>query len=227
MLSRLLRSLDLLRPRTIAQIAKGEQDTRHDVRHLVGAVKQLERQVASMKTRQDELLERIDDMRRSAKQTELLVEKVETIEQTLDELHLRERQLRAIQRADARLDERERDLDRVLQPEAIAAHVRASVAAATVHDAPFPYAVVDNLLPDAVFDALIRGLPPSELFADRSVNRQQLTVPFELAPRYGRRVWTFMSESIVPDMIAPAMLERFAPQVSDWLRANFPVVGER
>ena len=226
MLSRLLRSLDLLRPRTIAQLAKGEHDTRQDVRSLVATVKQLERQVSTLRSQQEELLARVDEIRRTARQTETLVGKVGSIEEKLDELALRERQLRAIQRADARLDERERDLDRLLQPDTIAAHVRAAIAAATVHDDPFPYAVVDNLLPDAVFEALIRGLPPSELFADRTINRQQLTVPFELAPRYGRRVWAFMSESIVPDMIAPAMLDRFAPQVAAWLQSNFPALGE-
>ena len=72
----------------------------------------------------------------------------------------------------------------------------------------------------------IRGLPPVELFADRAVNKQQLTVPFDVAPRYGRRVWTFMVEQIAADVIAPAMIKKFAPQVTAWLRMNFPVLGD-
>ena len=228
MWSRLRTSLDtlrLVRPRTVAHLVKAGDDTRHELRDLVRAVKQLERQLSAVQTRQDELLQHLEEVR-TANPSAVLAEKLSLVTQTLDELGLRERQLRAVQRADAKFDHRERELDALLQPEAIAPHVRAAIASARLHEDPFPYAVVDNFLPDALFDALVRGLPPVELFADRAVNRQQLTVPFDVAPRYGRRVWAFMVEQIAPDMIAPAMIEKFAPQVAAWLRMNFPVLGD-
>lgn len=225
MLSRLLTSLEHLRPRTIAQLVKNGDDTRHEVRDLAKAVKQVERQLAAMATRQDELLTRLEDVR-TANPSAVLAAKLDGVNQRLEELGLRERQLRAVQRADGKFDRRESDLDAVLDADAIAAHVRAAIASSTLKEDPFPHAVVDNLFPDAFFDALIRGLPPVELFADRAINKQQLTVPFEVAPRYGRRVWAFMAETVAADIIAPAMIEKFAPQLSAWLQMNFPVLGE-
>ena len=225
MLSRLRTSLEHLRPRTIAQLVKTGDDTHHEVRDLTRAMKQLERQLAAVSTRQSELLDRLEDVR-TANPSAVLAAKLDAVNQRLDELDLRERQLRAVQQADALFDHRERDLDAILDADAIAAHVRAAIASATLTDDPFPHAIVDNLFPEAFFDALIRGLPPAELFADRPINKQQLTVPFDIAPRYGRRVWAFMAEQAAPDMIAPAMLEKFAPQLTAWLRTNFPILGE-
>ena len=225
MLSRLLDNLNLVRPRTIAQLVKGGGDTRREVRELTRAVHKLERIVTAVSTRQDELLVRLEEVR-TANPGAVLADRIGAVAQRLDELALRERQLRAVQEADAKFDHRERDLDAVLDANAIASHVRAAIASATLKDDPFPYAVVDNLFPDAFFDALVRGLPPSELFADRPINRQQLTVPFDIAPRYGRRVWAFMAGEVAPDIIAPAMLEKFAPQLTAWLRMNFPVLGD-
>jgi hypothetical protein len=184
----LLSALRLLRPRTIAQLVKVDQDTRQELRELIGAVRALEQQVS--------------------------------------ELNLRERQLRAVQRADAEFDRASTSSTRSSTPRRSPRTCALAIASATLHEQPFPYVVVDNLLPEPVFDALIRGLPPSELFADRAVNKQQLTVPFEVAPRYGRRVWAFMAEVIAPDIIAPAMIDKFTPQVSAWLRMNFPALGE-
>ena len=137
-----------------------------------------------------------------------------------------ERQLRAIALADAALERKSRRLERILQPDVIAAHVTAALAAAPLRDDPFPYAVVDDLLPAAFYDALIEGLPPAELFSDRAINKQQLIVPLELGPAYSRRVWGFMADTVVPEMIAPAVLEKFRAHASAWLTHNFPAAGD-
>src|SRR6266540_3329484 len=228
MLSRLrtsLEHLNLVRPRTIAQLVKGGVDTRDEVRDLARAVKQLERQLTAAATRQDELLSRLGEIV-AADQSAGIAQKIDALERKLDEIGVRERQLRAVQRADGRFEHRERELDTILDPDSIASHVRAAVGSATLKVDPFPYVVVDNFLPDPLFHALIRGLPPAELFADGAINRQQLSVPFDVAPRYSRRVWSFMAERVAADMIAPAMLEKFGPEVTAWLRMNFPALGD-
>jgi hypothetical protein len=155
-----------------------------------------------------------------------LQESVTRLRSELAEVTRRERQLRAIALADARLEDKSRALERILDDLSIAAHVRAAVAAAPLHEDPFPYAVVDRLLPDAVYRALIDGLPPAELFSDRAINKQQLVVPLQLGPAYSRRVWGYMADTIVPDMIVPAVLEKFRPQATAWLKSNFPAAGE-
>jgi hypothetical protein len=104
-------------------------------------------------------------------------------------------------------------------------HVRLAFANIEVLQEPFPYAVVDNLLPQRFYDALLTGLPPAELYGDRDVNRQQLTVPFDLAPRYSYRVWEFMAQTVVDHILRPVVLEAFAPSLHAWIHKAFPTVS--
>jgi hypothetical protein len=154
-----------------------------------------------------------------------LLETVTHLQTELATVMRRERQLRAIALADAELERKSRRLDQVLQNDSIAAHVRRAMTAAPMYEDPFPYTVVDGLLPDPLYNALIDGLPPAELFSDRAINKQQLVVPLELGPIYSRRVWGYMADTVVPDMIAPAVLEKFRAHATVWLTKNFPAVG--
>lgn len=168
------------------------------------------------------LVKSSEDDRRQIRE---LLDSVSRLETELATVTRRERQLRAIAAADAELERKSRRLDQILQHDSIATHVRSAVAAAPLYDDPFPYAVVDGLLPEAFYNALIDGLPPRELFSDRAINKQQLVVPLELGPAYSRRVWGFMADTVVPDMIAPALLEKFRVHATAWLTHNFPAVG--
>jgi hypothetical protein len=103
-------------------------------------------------------------------------------------------------------------------------HVRQAFANVEVLQEPFPYAVVDNVLPQWLYDALLTGLPPTELYGDRDVNRQQLTVPFDLAPRYSHMVWKFMTQTVVDHILQPAILEAFGPSLHAWIHEAFPAV---
>lgn len=168
------------------------------------------------------LVKSSEDDRRQIRE---LQDTVARLENELVTMTRREGQLRAIALADAELERKSRRLDRILQRDSIAAHVCAAVAAAPLHDDPFPYAVVDGLLPDALYNALIDGLPPAELFSDRAINKQQLVVPLELGPAYSRRVWGYMAETVVPEMIVPALLKKFRWHATAWLTQNFPAAG--
>ena len=130
---------------------------------------------------------------------------------------LREEQLRAIARADtAQLAERA-SLETLLADPNLSAHVCAAVAASPLELEPFPHCVVDELLPKAYYDALISGLPPVELFADRVANKEQLVVPFERAPRYSKRIWEHMARSVAEQMIGPQLAEKFRAPLRQWL----------
>jgi hypothetical protein len=104
----------------------------------------------------------------------------------------------------------------------IAGHVASALAAAELHAEPFPFAVADDVLPRWLYDALIAGLPPIELFGDRPVNKQQLGVPFGLAPSYSRLVWHFMARRVVETMLLPAVAEKFRVPFLEWLQRSFP-----
>lgn len=149
------------------------------------------------------------------------------LKQELEALVLGEQQLRAVVCADADLTDALPELDTILSdPQAIDMHIRSSINRAVRHDLPFPYMIVDDALPAGVFDALVKGLPPTVLFADRPVNHQHLKPPFEFAPRYSRRIWTFMVDVIIKEFIQPAVLEKFEEPVNAWFRENFPGLGD-
>src|SRR5262245_8000272 len=69
----------------------------------------------------------------------------------LDKLTLRESQLRAVLKRDAELDTEEARLDAELARGNIAGHIAAAIEGAELHRHPFPYAIVDDLLPRGLY----------------------------------------------------------------------------
>ena len=136
----------------------------------------------------------------------------------------RESQLRAVLTSDAALDGDLATLTEVLAQPGTARHIARTIREATVHRDPFPYAVIDDVLPKGLYGCLLKGLPPLELFADRPVNKQQLTVPLRLAPVYSQRVWRFLTRIAVPEFIVPAIVEKLRVPVDEWICQNWPAV---
>ena len=64
--------------------------------------------------------------------------------------------------------------------------------------------------PGTFTTALLRGLPPVELFPTKADGKQQLAVPFSLAPTYSQRVWTYLVDEVIPTLIAPPSSRSFA-----------------
>ena len=75
---------------------------------------------------------------------------------------------------------------------------------------PLPYLVVSNVFPPDFYAALVRAIPPFELFADRPHNKRQLTVPFTYGPVYCRAIWKFLVDVVLGKR---GELERFAGEV--------------
>ena len=153
-----------------------------------------------------------------------ILSELKTMNDHLSRLAHRESQLRAVLERDAELDRYESKLTDTLARQGSSSHVVRAVANAELHRDPFPYAVIDNVLPDDLYTCLLRGLPPLELFADRPTNKQQLKVPFELAPTYSRRVWRYLTSALIPDNAVPAVIAKFRDPLDDWLRLNWPSV---
>jgi hypothetical protein len=154
-----------------------------------------------------------------------LQRQVKTLEEHVQELRvraLREQQLQAIARSDDAQVTALASLDVVLDDSRLSAHVIAAIAASPLELEPFPHCVVDGLLPEAYYDALIAGLPPVELFADRPVNKQQLVVPFERAPRYSERVWAHMSRHVADQVVGPPIADKFRGALGRWLHDVLP-----
>ena len=130
---------------------------------------------------------------RLQRQIHELSAEVERLKAQLTQVTRHERQLRAIIEAEYASTDQLTRFEAMVQELPIAEHVRAAIAATPIQHEPFPHCVIDNLLPIEYYEALIAGLPPVELFADRPENKQQLTVPLELAPRYPTLVWRHMA----------------------------------
>lgn len=144
----------------------------------------------------------------------------------LDALGLHEQQLRAILREDAAAESRIAAFHAMLDDMALGHHAEKVFRRAQLHLDPFPYAVVDNLFPKAYYNALLAAIPPVELFADRTVNKQQLAVPFDLAPKYSSVVWAHFAEVVAPTVLAPLVVEKFRDPLTAWLRHSFSGLGD-
>lgn len=212
----------MLRPRAIALTHKRVDDLRGQVMHLevqlqrmAAAMAELSERNVSMSARQEQTLSSIQQLNVT----------VDRIDSSVGRVDLRESQLRAITRRDIELQD-EVSLASVMCDPETQAHITGRIEAATLAPTPFPHAVIDGLLPDALYEALIRGLPPVELFNDRPPNERQLAVPFKLAPTYSRRIWTYMARVVVERMLTPVILDKFGPVLNEWLSQNFPALGE-
>ena len=143
----------------------------------------------------------------------------------VSQLALRESQLRAVLERDVQLEQEQAALAEVLGKPTTAGQIERAIRDAELHVAPFPYAVVDDLLPAKLYSCLLTGIPPIELFGDKPTNKQHLTVPFALAPAYSRHVWRFMADVVATEFIAPHVLRKFREPVDAWIEQNWPGVA--
>lgn len=178
------------------------------------------RSLASTRKTVGDLLAEVRELKRAQADTE------RDFQQQLAALSVRESQLRAVMRADVEQREACRGLRTVFDLPRIVNHVQRAVAASELQLDPFPHAVVSKVLPDDLYDALLRGIPPEELFGDRPFNKQHLTVPFALAPRYSRRVWKYMSSVVLKEALQPALVEKFRVPLGEWISANWPALAD-
>jgi hypothetical protein len=207
--------VDVLNP-GLAQARESLDRLREDLRNMNRAVKRLdERDDAAQ-----QLLASV------AAQLASTSKELRAINENLAALRIRESQLRAVIRRDAELEDEQAALAALLTRPGTGEHIAAAIDGAPLRLEPFPHVVVDNLLPDDLYDALIEGLPPLELFADQKVNKQQLKVPFDIAPAYSRQVWRFMADVVAPQFITPVLVDKFREQLNTWVKDNWPELGD-
>jgi hypothetical protein len=198
-----------LRPRGLARTAKSVED-------LIVESQEIRRSLKAVSVAGEQL----------AEQNRQLEATVQALAHEVESLGLRESQLAAIYRADVEMEPYLRQLPSILDAEAIVAHVRCSLARSALRLDPFPHIVVDSFLPSDFHDAVIRGLPPPEMFAGKPVNKQRVVVPFEMAPAYSRRVWGFLLEEVLDRVVADLVVEKFRAPLDAWLRSDWPAGGD-
>jgi hypothetical protein len=219
-------ALHLMRPRTIAQISRTAEEAAQQTKEIRSTLKALSKDTSTGLTRSQNLERALEDLSMQIRtMQESLTGQIKVLADELQVARLKESQLRAVMQRDLQLESQEGELEERLKDfEGVERHVRQAFAGIEVHQEPFPYAVLDNVLPQWLYDALLTGLPPTELYGDRDVNRQQLTVPFDLAPRYGYRVWEFMAQTVADHIMRPLVIEAFGPSLHAYIHEVFPAV---
>ncbi len=154
-----------------------------------------------------------------------ILEQLKGINDRLSHLTRRESQLRAVLQSNSELEAYQDSLRDVLSRSDTSSHITNAIRRARLCLEPFPYAVVDDVLPADLYRCVLKGIPPLELFADRPLNKQQLTVPFSLASTYSQRVWRFLTTVAIPDVMVPALVAKFRGALDVWISQNWPDVA--
>jgi len=104
----------------------------------------------------------------------------------------------------------------------IGAHAAAAVGRARLVAAPTPHVVIQDLLPDDVYDELIRAIPSVTFFKSRDPTRQETQVPFVFAPEHTRLVWGTFYDTVVSDALIRALTAKFGSALDDFVRTHWP-----
>ena len=140
-------------------------------------------------------------VQRGLEETKRLQKQIRDERKELAVLSTRVQQFEAVYKSDTRAA---RSPDRALKRIG-----DARVAAAPLESDPCPHIVLDNLFPDDAYDVLVAAIPPPMFFEHLSVERQDLKVPLEFAPRHHREVWQAFHTHIVMNALVAALFEKF------------------
>lgn len=160
-------------------------------------------------------------------QCDQILERVNGMSEQLAQLTAREQELRRILEHNSQYEPHLERLGKLMRKKLTPDRIAAAIAQAELRLDPCPYTVIDGLLPEELYGALLHGLPPVELFVDKPATKQQLAVPFDLAPTYSQRVWTHLVNELIPNVIAPRLIEKFLVQIDEWISLNWPQLDPR
>ena len=71
----------------------------------------------------------------------------------------------------------------------------------------------------ATSDARAQAQPADPLFSN---NFEDGVVPFEMAPAYGRRVWSFLLHRVIDRTLGPALIVKMGGPLAAWLAQEWP-----
>ena len=181
-----------------------------------------------MSREQKNLIRELREIRRAAEQSQKRIDSAlaahEEALSTLPELQARvDRSLTAYAhdvKSAARLSDFRSTVDR----QAVLSHVTRAVERARLEMLPCPHLVVDNVFPDEVFDRLVESLPAPVFFEKTNDLRDEMPVPFTVAPAYSRAVWDLFHEA-VEGALLPSVIAKFRPALDEFVRATWPSLG--
>ena len=175
-----------------------------------------------------DVIRELREIRRTAEQGRRRIEAAlaahEEALATLPELQARVDRCLTAYASDAKTAPRLNDFRATVDPQAVLAHVTRAVERARLETAPCPHLVVENLFPDGVYDRLVESLPPPVFFEKTNDLRDEMPVPFTVAPAYSRAVWDLFHEAVERALL-PAVIAKFRPALDEFVRATWPSLG--
>ena len=135
----------------------------------------------------------------------------------------RAEQLRTLQAIEQNAAARIAQLERLLDLDAVAAHVRAAVGRAELRRDPVPHVLVAELLPHDVYAAVVDAMPAAPFFDEDAGHGTALRVPPRLAPTHTIITTSFLNE-VVKSALSAALLDRFNDSLIAFTQEHFPAL---
>jgi len=145
--------------------------------------------------------------------------------ETIPELETKIEQCIVAYQKDARFADRVPAFRASARPEPVVAHVTDAVGRAAVHDDPCPHCVVEEFVPEDLYDEMMSALPSPVFFKQQEKTREEIQVPFGFAPAYSRIVWDFFYARAIEDALLPALTSRFRPALDRVIARYWPEFG--
>jgi hypothetical protein len=99
----------------------------------------------------------------------------------------------------------------------VSAHVRQAIGRARMETDPSAHIVIDGLLPDDTYQAVLDGIPPRVFFSQKDNAKQNLKLAqIDVAPEWTLKTLTFIEQALIPRMMVPALLQKFEPHIRDF-----------
>ena len=115
-----------------------------------------------------------------------------------------------------------------LEFDRVAAHVSKAIAAAPMHANPVAHVVIESLFPEDTYRALLDAIPPDLCFTQRDRLKQNFTLSTRaVAPEFSVRVWSFIEQLVIPNVITPVLMQRFHSSVGDAYATRYGDLGPR
>jgi hypothetical protein len=143
----------------------------------------------------------------------------------LPELEAKVEQCMVAYQKDARFADRVVAFRSQVDAERVAAHVRDAVARASLELDPCPHLVLNDLLPEDLYDEMLSAVPSPVFFKRHDPTREEMQVPFVFAPAFSRLVWDFFMERVLQQALVPAITEAFEPALNEFLARHWPSLG--
>jgi hypothetical protein len=175
-----------------------------------------------------------EDQKEVARQLRTISRQLEELRQTvkaqsealarLPELQTKVQQCVTLYQKDAAHADALPALRQKLDPDRVGRHAAAAVTRAQLQMDPGAHMVIEDLLPGDVSDELVAAVPASLFFPTQNMKRQEIGVPFFLAPEHDRVVWGAFYD-VLERAILPAVVEKFRPALDEFMRKHWPRLG--